>query len=506
MPGLYASLWNRCTKNLLLGAAASVLPALAFYSVSFHYTREQLLSLIRLMPIPVAAFLTVDLLLNTLYLRPLKRLPPPGEATAGEVAAAWRRVHNLPLFSFLRVFGPHAIVATAVAQACVYWANRRWNLNIPASDYWIYWLLSLTLAPIGHAVYEYHANGLAARDTLHQMAARGDVPEHVPGVRRIGLAVRLGVFFLLLGLSPLALTWIAGTLRPVGLEGRDLLVIGAGSVALNFFLLLLFAREVAEQTGLLTRALTSVGQGNLDTHAESFSPDEFGSLARGINRMIHGLRDRERIRNLFGMYVSPEVSQAVIDGKVHVEGEMREVTVLFLDIRDFTRFSANNPPTAVVAMLNIVFASMQEVLQAHGGTIDKFLGDGFMAVFNAPLDCPGHARRAVEAALEMERRTAQLNRELNRDGRSLDIGIGIDTGMVVAGNVGAEDRKEYTVIGDAVNRASRIEQHNRAAGTRILISEHTWLAAGLDGGRSLPPVQLKGLPEALTLYTVGEKL
>ena len=506
MPGLYASLWRRCTKNLLLGAAASVLPALAFYSVSFHYTREQLLALIRLMPIPVVAFLTVDLVLNTWYLRPLKRLRPPGEATAEEVGAAWRRVHNLPLFSFLRVFGPHAFVATGVAQICVHWANRRWNLGIPTSDYWIYWLLSLTLAPIGHAVYEYHANGWAARDALQQMTARGDVPEHVPGIRRIGLAVRLGLFFLLLGLSPLALTWIASTLRPVGLVGRDLVVLGAGSVALNFFLLLLFAREVSEQTGLLTRALSSVGQGNLDTRADSFSPDEFGYLARGINRMIHGLRDRERIRNLFGMYVSPEVSRAVIDGKVRMEGELREVTVLFLDIRNFTQFSANNPPATVVAMLNIVFASMQEVLQANGGTINKFLGDGFLAVFNAPLDCPGHARRAVEAALGMEQRTAQLNRELNREGRSLDIGIGIDTGIVVAGNVGAEDRKEYTVIGDAVNQASRIEQHNKVAGTRILISERTWQTSGLDDGRSLPPVMLKGLPEALTLYTVGEKL
>ena len=508
-PGaLYARLWRRSTQNLLLGAAISVLPALAFYSVSFSYSRQQLVALLRLMPVPVMVFLAVDIGLTTLYLRPLRRLRRPGEAQPEELSAAYRRVHNLPLFSFVRVFGPHAVSTSAAAHLCVYWANQRWQLGIPSSDYWIYWLLNLTLVPIGHAVFEYHANGHAARHTLRELVSRGDVPETVKGTLRVRLAVRLGVFFVLLGLSPLLLTWTAGVLRPSsgGLGSSSIVIVAVGSVALNFFLLLLFARQVAQETGALTGALAAVERGELEVRVDPFSPDEFGRLAEGMNQMIQGLRDRQRVRDLFGVYLSPEISRAVLDGAVRMEGETREVTVLFLDIRGFTSFSSSRRPPEVVAMLNRVFSALQPVLQAHGGTINKFLGDGFLAVFNAPLDCPGHPRRAIAAALEMERRIGELNRELQAEsGLTLDIGIGIDSGLVVAGNVGAEHRLEYTVIGDPVNRASRIEQHNKQAGTRILVSEGTWQAAGMEGGRRLPPTALRGLPEPVVLYSVGQK-
>ncbi len=505
---LYARLWRRSTRNLLLGAALSVLPAMVFYSVSFSYTRPQILALLWLMPVPVAVFLLVDIGLTTLYLQPLRRLRLPEECAPEEVAAAYRRVHNLPLFSFLRVFGPHAVSASAAAHACVYWANRHWQLGIPSGDYWIYWLLNLTLVPIAHAIFEYHANGYAARDALREMVARGDVPETVPGILRVGLAIRLGVFFVLLGLSPLLLTWTAGFLRPAGagMGSSGLAVVAVGSVALNLFLLFLFAREVGEQTGALTGTLAALERGELDVSVDAFSPDEFGRLAEGMNQMIHGLRDRQRVRELFGVYVSPEVSRAVLDGAVSTQGETREVTVLFLDIRGFTAFSSAHRPTEVVTVLNRVFSAMQPAIEAHRATINKFLGDGFLAVFNAPLDCLGHQRRAIETALEIERRMEELNRTIQREyGLALDIGIGIDSGCVVAGNVGAENRLEYTVIGDTVNRAARIEQHNKQTGTRILVSESTWRAAGMDGGRRLPPASLKGVPEPVALYTVGSK-
>ena len=138
--------------------------------------------------------------------------------------------------------------------------------------------------------------------------------------------------------------------------------------------------------------------------------------------------------------------------------------------------------------------------------MNKFLGDGFLAVFGAPAAYSDHARRAVEAALAMEGELAALNQELAAQGEPpMEMGIGIDGGEVIAGNVGSTDRLEYTVIGDAVNRSSRIEQLKKSLGTRILVSERIYRDAGISGGRALDPVAVKGIDQPLQLFSVGEK-
>jgi class 3 adenylate cyclase len=504
----FRRLWRRTVRNEILGSAISVLPAMIFYNAAFSYTATQFRALLKVSPLPVISFLAVDLALNWWYLAPFRRLTKLAPS-ATELARVYPRLHNLSLFSFVRVFGPHALTACVAAQIGVLYANAHWGLGMPSSDYRIYWLLNLTLVPIGHAIFEYHANGWAAREALTRLAADYSLPTDSPGVWRVGLAVRLAIFYTLLAISPLALLAAAQLHRvraPTAGTGSDVIKIVAGVVVLNLILLVLFASDVNHQTRARLSGLQKVEEGDLSGRVDLFTPDEFGAITEGINKMIHGLAERQRIRDLFGVYLSPEVSRVILEGGVALQGEARQVSILFCDIREFTRFSATRSPREVVSRLNRFFGRMTGVIRAQGGEINKFLGDGFMAVFGAPVHYPDHARRAVEAALQMERELAALNQELSGLGEPLmEIGIGIDSGEVIAGKLGSPDRLEYTVIGDPVNRSSRIEQLNKSLATRILISERTYSGAAIEGGRALAPVAVKGIDEPLKLFTVGQK-
>ncbi len=505
----FRRLWRATVRNEILGSAISVLPAIFFYNGAFSYTAAQFKILLRITPLPVAAFLTVDLALNWWWLAPYHKFSGRSSGPA-ELACVYSRLHNFPIFCFGRVFGPHALAASLGAQLGVFYANAHWGLGMSCSDYWIYWLLNLTMVPIGHAIFEYHANGWAARESLSLLAVNYSLPAGSPGVWRVGLAMRLAIFYTLLAISPLLLLAVASHLHPhrAATEGMgsDVAKIVAGVVVLNLLLLILFARDVNQQTRVLLSGLQKVEEGDLSGRVNLFTPDEFGAITDGINKMIHGLGERERLRNLFGVYLSPEVSRTIIEGGVALQGEARQVSILFCDIRNFTRFSAARHPRDVVSQLNRFFGSMTGAIQAQAGDIHKFLGDGFMALFGAPVHYPDHARRAVQAALQMERELTALNQELEALGEPpMEIGIGIDSGEVIAGNVGSKNRLEYTVIGDPVNRSSRIEQLNKSLGTRILVSERTYQEAGMAGGRPLAPVAVKGIDKPVQVFTVGSK-
>lgn len=505
----YRLLWRRTVRNVILGTLVSVLPAFIFYSVAFSYTPEQTRLMLRILPFPVLAGFAVDLGLNWIYLAPFRRLRESA-GTPEELVRVYTRLHNLPLFSFARVFGPHAVVITVVAQLIALYANAHWNLGVPTRNFWTYWLLNLTLVPIGHAIFEYHANGWAARKLLSALAARLTQVVRLPSVWRVGLATRLAIFYTMLAISPLVLLAAAIYLRTRGagtLALADLGMVIGGVTALNLLLLLLFARDVHLQTSTLLESFKRIETGDLAGRVDLVSPDEFGQISDGVNEMIQRLRDRERIRNLFGVYLSSEVSRAILDGGVSLEGEARNVSILFCDIRNFTRFCAQRTPKQIVERLNHFFSQMAGAISAQGGSINKFLGDGFMAVFGAPAPQADHARRAVQAALQMEAELADFNAQLRERAESdVEFGIGIDSGEVIAGNVGSKDRLEYTVIGDPVNRSSRIEQLNKSLGTRMLVSERTYRSSGLDNGRALPPVTVKGIDEPLQVFAIGAQV
>jgi adenylate cyclase len=232
--------------------------------------------------------------------------------------------------------------------------------------------------------------------------------------------------------------------------------------------------------------------------------DELEDLANGFNTMVDGLKERDKLRTTFGKYMTSSVMEHLLAGKVQLGGESLEVTILFSDIRSFTTLSEKMDPQQLVALLNEYFTEMVGIVMSEGGVVDKYIGDAIMAVFGAPVPKPDDAANAVRAAVKMRRALEVLNERLVKRGiAKLRTGIGIHTGEVVAGNIGSEARMEYTVIGDAVNLASRLETSTKDLGVNVLISEDTYeITKGVVDTRAVKQITVKGRAAPVMTYEV----
>lgn len=217
-------------------------------------------------------------------------------------------------------------------------------------------------------------------------------------------------------------------------------------------------------------------------------------------------KQKRQMKQLFGRYVSPDVfAHLVADPTLaRLGGQRREMTVLFSDIRGFTTASEQHTPEAVVAQLNEYFTAMVQVLFRHHGTLDKFVGDMVMGLFGAPVDDPRHADHAVAAALEMMQELDRLNGQWKAQGRpTMDIGIGINSGEMIAGNIGSDTVMSYTVIGDAVNLGARLESATKDHHARILISEATRAKLTTHvKTREIGPIVVKGKAQQVVVHEV----
>lgn len=224
-------------------------------------------------------------------------------------------------------------------------------------------------------------------------------------------------------------------------------------------------------------------------------------LRRNLRTVLSGQEERTRITGMFGQYLSPEVVDRLLAQKTEIRPEVGNVAVLFLDIRDFTRFSETRKPEEVIAYLNDLFAGLIEIVNRHQGMVNKFLGDGFLAVFGALERSPKDGRNAVLASLEMIRHVEELSAKPGFP--PTRIGIGIHAGPAVTGNVGSEGKKEFAILGDTVNLASRVEQLNKTYGSTLLVTDSVRSGSeDLIRGEPLPPVQVKGRAEPVCLYRV----
>ena len=223
-----------------------------------------------------------------------------------------------------------------------------------------------------------------------------------------------------------------------------------------------------------------VQNGDLGARVPLLSSDEAGAAGVAFNAMVEGLAERAWLRETFGRYVSREVADALRAGRVAFQGEQRIATVLFADIRGFTKLSESIPAREVLAFVNEYLRAMTEALVRHHGRLDKVMGDGILVVFGAPVDDREHARNALRAALGMRAALVAFNAGRASAGKApVRIGIGIHTGEVIAGNVGVDSHKiKYTVLGDTVNLASRIEGLTKELGVDILATSATIDAAG----------------------------
>lgn len=271
--------------------------------------------------------------------------------------------------------------------------------------------------------------------------------------------------------------------------------------------LILYRVNVQTPMNALVKRMKAVAAGDFDCKTSVLYNDELGQLKGHFNMMLDGLVERDHIKDTFGRYVSLEIAEKIMkSGKVNLAGEEIQATVLFSDIRGFTPLSENLPPKDLIRFLNEYFAYITVPIAGNRGVINKFIGDAVMAIFSPVFGVEGHKAAAVRAALGMR---AAL-REFNALGRYPEVafGVGVHSGALVAGNVGTETRLEYTVLGDTVNVASRIESHTKTAATEILLSEA--VMSGLD--RKLfpgidfmegEPVLMKGKSKPLVLYKVG---
>jgi class 3 adenylate cyclase len=268
----------------------------------------------------------------------------------------------------------------------------------------------------------------------------------------------------------------------------------------------LYRLNVQAPVSALVRRMKAVAAGDFSCKTSVLYTDEFGQLKGHFNMMLDGLVERDHIKDTFGRYVSMEIAEKIMkSGKVNLAGEEIQATVLFSDIRGFTPLSETLPPVELIRFLNEYFTYITKPIAENKGVINKFMGDAVMAFFSPVFGVEDHQGAALKAALGMR----EALKEFNAQGKypSVSFGVGVHSGGLVAGNVGTVERLEYTVLGDTVNVASRIESQTKTADTQILLSEATVL--GLDKSRfpgvnfiARPPVLMKGKSKPMVLYSV----
>jgi adenylate cyclase len=301
--------------------------------------------------------------------------------------------------------------------------------------------------------------------TALALAAGAPVQPVHPGVAtRLLLVWVFGTGIAVLGTGLTAAAFLADpTISPRRLAAT-VIFLSVVALAAGLTTALIAARSIADPILSVRRALAEVERGNVEVGVPVYDGSEIGLLQAGFNRMVIELQERDRLRDLFGRHVGEDVARDALARGVELGGELREAAALFVDVIGSTALAATQNPTVVVETLNRFFALVVEVVTTHGGWVNKFEGDAALCIFGAPTADPAAASRALAASRTL---AARLRREL----AGVDAAIGVSAGSVVAGNVGAAKRFEYTVIGDAVNEASRLTDLAKSQPSRLLASE-----------------------------------
>jgi adenylate cyclase len=274
----------------------------------------------------------------------------------------------------------------------------------------------------------------------------------------------------------------------------------------SLFLIFIFSMTLIQPIEILATIIKVVAKGNFSVSARRLikSKDEVGDLAIAFDKMTEGLKERDKVKTLFSKFHGSTIAEDLMNKKIGVGGSNKEVTVFFSDIRGFTHFSESRTPEEVVEMLNEYFGIMVRIIQQNHGIVDKFIGDAIMAVWGAPKGSPRDPFNTVKACIEMRKGLDELNRKrISKSLPPIMIGMGVHTGRAISGTIGSDERMEYTVIGDAVNMASRIESSTKAFGADLLVSETT--ARIVDGEFALElagAAEVKGKSQPLKLFKV----
>lgn len=283
------------------------------------------------------------------------------------------------------------------------------------------------------------------------------------------------------------------------------IIITAMVSVVAFLIVFFFSLSLTQPLVRLVDATESVAQGNYDVKVKVSTTDEIGDLTAAFNQMTIGLAEREKFKTAFAKFHSQEVAEKILSGELKLGGERKHATVFFSDVRGFTAMSEKMEPEALVSVLNRYMTRMVRVILEHGGIVDKYVGDAIMALWGVPLAKDGDVKNAVQACLDMRQALDELNTEFKAEGLpTLKMGMGLNYGPLVSGNIGSEERMEFTVIGDTVNTASRIESITKTFGTDCLISQAVLdQVPGLFLVEKAHEAKVKGKADALIVYKVN---
>lgn len=407
-----------------------------------------------------------------------------------ETAAVWQDVATSTLSQFRRESGRVNLLAVLPAT---FLSTALWDTGVAGFGAM---LLACAVPAFYGTVVTYSIGEILARPMLAEVAAR--LPDDFPfEARGLPLAKRLHLALPAYTMSTgvLAVTLLG---HPNGAKALAETVVVAGVVgfALSMELTVLLANSISRPVADVRRQLARVREGDYAARTPVLTSDELGELAHDFNLMASGLQEREEIREAFGTYMDKEVVALILSGGFPPEGVEVVASMLFCDVRGFTTYAEQASAPQVIAALNQLFSALVPIVEKHGGHVDKFLGDGVLAVFGTPEPHPDHADRAVAAARE-------IVAVVHLGATALRVGAGVNTGPVVAGPIGGAGRLNFSVIGDAVNVAARVEAATRETGDDMLITEATRraLTGPLDlvARGSLP---LKGKSQPTEVYAV----
>lgn len=416
-----------------------------------------------------------------------------------------RRLLNAPLF------GAVLTQAAFTLAGSFYFAHQRWKAGVSLLDAWrVFVGVTIVGGPIS-AVLSFLVAEFYWRRRIPLFYPDGHLDRG--GAIRVPVLARLLATFATLSVLP-SLLMLLVSADLVGHQGARLTAdlgrllgilgyIAAATSLVSVAMALLVSRFINRPLQALRLAMLQVARGDFAARVPVRSADELGEVSDGFNAMVRGLARAERTRELFGRYVSPAVAQQALDRGIALGGEITRATAMFVDLRGFTALSERLPPDQIVQLLNTYYAVVEAACTAEHGIITQFLGDGIVAVFGAPLaPLPDHARHAVRGALALQRALEARNRDA---AEPLRAGIGICTGDMVAGNVGTSGRVIYTIVGDAVNQAARLQVKTRDLDAAILITDSTRAALGPTGDIRLRPcgeVALKGIGAPVAVFAV----
>lgn len=338
-----------------------------------------------------------------------------------------------------------------------------------------------------------------------------------PGTFRIRIRTRLIAFLFACNLLPFAATLetLAGTFfsqaspeQSLALLRKTILVESLLFMAVGIWLTLLVSGTWSSSLKEIIRVLRRVHKGRYNDKVQVTTNDEIGYTGDIINEMTMGLRERDVIKETFGRYVAPEVRDEILSGRIPLDGEQKEVTVMFADLRNFTPMTESLDPKAVVRIMNTYFDAMTRAIEKEHGLVLQFVGDEIYAVFGAPVARPDHPQRAFRAALEMSKELAVLNRHLNeKDQPQLKHGIGINTGHAVAASMGSRERQSYLLVGDTINLAARLQEMTKTLKTEILVSRATYSRLNTDiPFTRLSDIRIRGKSRTVTLYACSTSM